>query len=62
MNNQKQYKPQPKPKPHPQPKPQPKPQPQSQPNWPSTVPHHPSGPGRDNNPPKSATLIPTKKK
>ncbi|MFY8020910.1 MAG: hypothetical protein ACOVP1_06925 [Bacteroidia bacterium] len=60
MNNQKQHKPQPKPKPHPQPKPQPQPQPQ--PNWPSTVPHHPSGPDRDNNPPKSSTMIPTKKK
>jgi hypothetical protein len=51
MSSQKPQKPQPQPKLAPQPKPQPKPQP----NWPSKVPHHPSGPGRDNNPPKSST-------
>ncbi len=54
MNNQNQQKTQPKPQPNPLPEPQP--------NCPSKVPHHPSGTGRDNNPPKSATMILTKKK
>lgn len=38
--------------PRPQPKPQPTPHPKPQPNWPSKVPGNPSGPGRDNNPPR----------